>query len=218
MKCFKETIAKDELLKHSTDERLGDDGFLTRFLRAGCWRVEAALPILKTYSSLGQEYECYVSRAIPTRLIKRYLILKNTSLYYRLDCVYNAKINAMSDMRDKYGRRIYIFRLGQWDPDKVMLEDFYASAYIFFEMIAREVKTQIAGVTVINDVTGFGFKHLRHCGLEQMRAIITFMNGGFPLWFRKIHVVNQPRLFGVLFNMIKPFLDERMKENIMFHG
>ena len=71
LECFKETIAKDELLKHSTDERLGDDGFLTRFLRAGCWRVEAALPILKTYSSLGQEYECYVSRAIPTRFIKK---------------------------------------------------------------------------------------------------------------------------------------------------
>ena len=71
LECFKETIAKDELLKHSTDERLGNDGFLTRFLRAGCWKVEAALPILKTYSSLGQEYECYVSRAIPTRFIKK---------------------------------------------------------------------------------------------------------------------------------------------------
>merc|ERR1712130_626347 len=76
-----------------------------------------------------------------------------------------------------------MFRLGKWDPDKVLLDDFYASAYIFLEMIAREVKTQIAGVTVVNDVSGFGF-----------------------------------RLFGVLFNMIKPFLPDKVKDNIVFHG
>ena len=60
-------------------------------------------------------------------------------------------------------------------------------------MVAREVKTQIAGVTVVNDVSGFGFRHLRYLGLEQMKCIIAFMNGAFPIWFRKIHVVNNPR-------------------------
>ena len=82
---------------------------------------------------------------------------------------------------------------GYWNPDKVFLDDFYASAYVYLEMVSREVKTQIAGVTVINDVSGFGFKHLRQLGLENVRAIIAFMNGAFPIWFRKIHIVNQPR-------------------------
>ena len=82
---------------------------------------------------------------------------------------------------------------GRWDPDKVLLDDFYASAYCLLEMVAREVKTQIAGLTVLNDVSGFGFRHLRCLGLEQMKCIIAFMNGGFPIWFRRIHVVNNPR-------------------------
>ena len=51
--------------------------------------------------------------------------------------------------------------LGQWDPETVPVEDFYASAYVLMELVAREVKTQIAGVTVVNDVSGFGFKHMR---------------------------------------------------------
>ena len=51
--------------------------------------------------------------------------------------------------------------LGQWDPDTVPVEEFYASAYVLMELVAREVKTQIAGVTVVNDVSGFGFKHIR---------------------------------------------------------
>jgi len=200
---FKEAIIEDEFLQSlGIEHKLTDDGFLKRFLRAGTWKVDEAMTILKTYSGLGKEYKTYVTRAIPSKL----------------DSVWNAKINTMTEKRDKYGRRIYFFRLGKWDPDKVHLDDFYASAYIFLEMIAREVKTQIAGVTVINDVSGFGFRHLRCLGLEEMRAIIAFMNGAFPLWFRKIHIVNQPRLFGVLFNMVKPFLPDKVKDNIVFHG
>jgi len=33
----------------------------------------------------------------------------------RLDSVWNAKINTMTEKRDKYGRRIYFFRLGKDD-------------------------------------------------------------------------------------------------------
>ena len=76
----------------------------------------------------------------------------------------------------------------------------------------------MAGLTVINDASGFGWRHFRCLGLDQIRAIIAFLNGGFPIWIRRIHVVNQPRLFGVLFNMVKPFLDERVKDMIVFHG
>ena len=128
----------------------------------------------------------------------------------RLDSVWNAKINTMTEKRDKFGRRIYLFRLGtkqtvvysykhicftsgKWDPDRVKLEDFYASAYVLLELAAREVRTQVAGLTVINDVTDLGWRHLRCLGLEQMKAIVAFMNGAFPIWVRRIHIVNQPR-------------------------
>ena len=48
------------------------------------------------------------------------------------------------------------------------VEEFYASAFVLLELVAREVKTQIAGVTVVNDVSGFGFKHIRS-GLEGLQ-------------------------------------------------
>ena len=34
------------------------------------------------------------------------------STIYRLDSVWSARINTMTEKRDKFGRRIYIFRLG----------------------------------------------------------------------------------------------------------
>lgn len=200
---FKQAIEQDSYLKTLKSTSISmDNGYLTRFLRAGSWDVDAALEVLRSYSNLGKEYTEYVSRAIPSKL----------------DRVWSNHLNTMTEKRDKFGRRVYIFRLGQWDPDTVPVEEFYASAYVLLELVAREVKTQIAGVTVVSDVSGFGFKHLRVIGLEQIRCIAAFMTGSFPLWFNRIHVINHPRLFNILFNMIKPFLNDRMKDNIVFHG
>merc|ERR1719431_512764 len=112
---------------------------MVRFLRAANWRVEEALAILKTYMSLGEEYQAYCVRAVPTLL----------------DKVWEADINCMLERRDQYGRRVFIYRLGRWDPDTVPLEDFFASSYVLLELVAREVRTQIAGITIVNDLSGF---------------------------------------------------------------
>ena len=60
-------IINNSFVFSQVDERLSNEGFLSRFLRASCWDVEGALRILKLYSNLGAEYRCYVSRAIPSR-------------------------------------------------------------------------------------------------------------------------------------------------------
>ena len=60
-------IEKDEYLQRHKDDRLENDSYLTRFLRAGGWSPEKSLEVLKAYSSLGKEYTSYVSRAIPTK-------------------------------------------------------------------------------------------------------------------------------------------------------
>ena len=131
----------------------------------------------------------------------------------------------MCESRDKHGRRVYIFRLGEtrsigrptllavptplmcqnkllyccgapfwrwtnisgqfcsveqlgyspdpptgrWDPDTIPVEQFYASAYVLLELMSREVKTQIAGITIVGDISGFSFKHIRNLGIEQLR-------------------------------------------------
>ena len=50
---------------------------------------------------------------------------------------------------------------GKWDPDTIPVEHFFASVFVLLEMITREVKTQIAGLTVVIDVQGFSLKHIR---------------------------------------------------------
>ena len=67
----------------------------------------------------------------------------------------------------------------------------------------------------------------RNLGVNEVRLASAFLNGSFPLWVRRIHFVNQPRsflvltrslnnlyyqrIFGILMNLVKPFLSENAK-------
>ena len=42
------------------------------------------------------------------------------------------------------------------------------------------------------------------------------VQNGFPLWFRVMHVLNAPRLAMTMYNIMKPFLGERIKVNRCF--
>ena len=62
------------------------------------------------------------------------------------------------------------------------------------EMISDEVKSQIAGVTLVADASGYGFKQVRNFGLSDAKVMAAFLTYSFPLWFRSIHVVNAPKV------------------------
>ena len=66
------------------------------------------------------------------------------------------------------------------------------------EMVSEEAKSQVAGITLIADANGFGFKHVRNFGLTDAKTMSAFLQTSFPLWFRDIHVINAPRLFFIV--------------------
>ena len=44
------------------------------------------------------------------------------------------------EQRDQYGRRVYIFRPGKWDPDKVSVYDVFCGGYAMSQMVSMETK------------------------------------------------------------------------------
>lgn len=119
--------------------------------------------------------------------------------------------------RDKHGRRVYVYRPGKWDPDKVNFCDVFCGGYMLCEMVSREEKTQIAGVTCVADGSNFGFKQFRNTGFNDLKWSAAFIQETFPLWFRSIHMVNASRMLTVLYNMIKPLFSQRIQESIFIH-
>ena len=72
----------------------------------------------------------------------RWLHLHFRYYHPQLQCV-SFQIHNVLEHRDQHGRRIYIFRPGRWDPDKISLQDMFCGGYAMSEMIAMETKYAI---------------------------------------------------------------------------
>ena len=134
--------------------------FLLKFLRAGNHNVAYATQILSNYIQESIISAKYSKNSTNMEIIRR---------------VYEAQVHIMLEHRDRYGRRVYIWRPGKWNPAKINICDCYCGGYMLCEMIAREPMTQICGCTVITDAQDFGFKQFRQFSIQDIKAFSTFM-------------------------------------------
>ena len=116
--------------------------------------------------------------------------------------------------RDKLGRRVFLFRAGAWDPYKVSPSDIFAANYLLLELIAREPKSQIAGLVMVVDMSGFTFGQIMHVTTEYVKSVASIIQNAFPLRFREIHIVRESYLFDLVFQLIKPFLSEVIRSRV----
>lgn len=210
IEALKSLVQKTTLKLQLTDhENVSDEEkehetykFWLKVLRSGGMDVDIAFTVLNNYVSMMESHRQYFDKSCPPK---------------RIDPVYKFQIHTMLERRDHHGRRVYIYRPGLWDPDKVTFDDIFCAGYCLTELVAMETKTQIAGVTCIADAAGFGFKQLRSFTIDHARSASHFIQDSFPIWFREIHVIHAPRLFHLAFALVKPFLNERVKNSIFFH-
>ena len=58
----------------------------------------------------------------------------------------------------QYGRRVVVYQM--WDGEKYPYRDIMNMFYVICVMLAREPKTQIAGITMVGDMGGMSRKHV----------------------------------------------------------
>lgn len=182
----------------------GND-FLLMLLRSGNFEVDAAINMLKNYIKLLTSGRKYFELAFDEGSPK----IKQS---------YNQRIQSLLPSRDKFGRRVLLFSLGLWNPDVLQFSEIFSSGYMLAEMAAQEEKTQIAGMTVICDCAGFGFKQFTSISLTDLKYAAMLAQDHFPMWFRGIHLMNCPRLSYVMYQMVKPMLNQRIRDAIVFHN
>ncbi|XP_023349006.1 alpha-tocopherol transfer protein-like [Eurytemora carolleeae] len=86
------------------------------------------------------------------------------------------------------------------------------------EVMGREPKTQIAGMVAIVDMAGFGWYHVMQMTVDYVKDMVAMVQNSFPIRFREIHIVNESYLFDVVFALVKPFLTDKIRNRIRFHG
>ena len=138
--------------ENQTDEtkEILEKYFWLKILRAGGMDVESAWKVMINYINLLNNNPAYFTKAHPpAKLDLTYQQQVITSYnYVHLLCHLQLQgvsfqIHNVLEHRDQHGRRIYIFRPGHWDPDKISLQDMFCGGYAMSEMIAMETKYAI---------------------------------------------------------------------------
>ena len=134
--------------------------FLLKFLRAGNNNKEYAAKILFNYIRLMRDHPKYYATKVRPELAQN---------------VFDEKIHTVLPERDRFKRRVFIWRPGKWNPDTISFTDCYCAMYMLCEMMAIEPLTQIHGCTVVCDGSGIGLKQLKSMCLEDIRNSANFV-------------------------------------------
>lgn len=194
-----------DLLREETDliAPLNNVAWLMRFLRPTKFYPESALNLVKNYYSFKVKHKNMYDGLVPSKEIN----------------IFNHDILTVLPMRDQDGRRILVIQLGKkWKHNKCSLDEVYKGAVLFVEAAMLEPETQICGAEVIFDMDGLSLQQTWQFTPPFAKRIVDWLQDSVPLRIKGIHIVNQPYIFNMVFALFKPFLREKLRSRIIFHG
>ncbi|XP_051984790.1 alpha-tocopherol transfer protein-like [Xyrauchen texanus] len=176
--------------------------FLIRFLRARDFDVELALKLLINYHKWRQECPEITADLRPSSV--RGLLQNN----------YHGVLTS----RDDAGSQVLIYRVGQWNPKEFTAYEVFRVSLITSELIVQERETQRNGLKVIFDLQDWCFAHALQIKPSLAKKLSSILTDSFPLKVRGIHLINEPIFFSPVFAMIRPFLQDKIKQRVHMHG
>lgn len=81
-----------------------------------------------------------------------------------------------------------------------------------------EPETQVHGAVVIFDMDGLSLQQTWQFTPPFAKRIVDWLQDSVPLRIKAIHIVNQPKIFNMVFALFKPFFREKLRNRIIFHG
>lgn len=196
---LRELLAEDKDLVVPMD----NDAWLVRFLRPCKYYPESAYECIKRYYSFKVKHSNVYDGLLPSKE-------KN---------IFESNILTVCPNRDQHGRRILILELGKkWNHKKVQLDEVFKGCVLFLEAAMLEPETQVCGAVVIFDMDGLSMQQVWQFTPPFAKRIVDWLQDSVPLRVKNIHIINQPYIFNMVFALFKPFLREKLRSRIIFHG
>ncbi|EEB11401.1 conserved hypothetical protein [Pediculus humanus corporis] len=180
-----------------------NEQWLVRFLRPCKFYPESAYDLVKRYYAFKVKHNNIYDGLIPSKE-------KN---------VFQQNIITVLPTRDQLGRRILLLELGKkWKHTKCNLDEVFKCVVLFLEAAMMEPESQVAGAIVIFDMDGLSLQQVWQFTPPFAKRIVDWLQESVPLRVKNIHIVNQPYIFNMVFQLFKPFLKDKLKNRIIFHG
>ncbi|XP_035208126.1 alpha-tocopherol transfer protein-like [Stegodyphus dumicola] len=180
-----------------------DDKFLLMFLRCKKHDVQRAFKSLKRYYCFKEKYSGVFTDLLPTEL-------RNIM-----------KTNCYVDMprRDHHGRNVVIWRLSQCLRTKIPIEKLFAACLTVGILANRIEATSVCGIVLIFDFKDFSLQEIfKFASPKFVMFFFNCIQECLPFRIREVHIVNEPELFNVFYNIIKFAMPKKLMERVFMHG
>lgn len=194
-----------ELLKNDPSIHFPDDDeFLIIFLRPCKYYAKSAFELMKRISDFKEKHKNLLTDLMPEHEMEAF--------------TKHSVVNVLKD-RDHKGRRVLMVNCGgTWDPSKVSSDQLFRMFYLIHEAAILEPETQVRGVVVLMDFEGLGMKQVMAFNPSFSMRLLGFIQDAMPLRLKEVHIVKQPFIFNMVWSIFKPFVKEKLKGRMFFHG
>lgn len=196
---LRELVENDKTIYYKTDDKI-----LIMYLRPCKFYAKSAYELMKRIAQFREKYKDILENLLP-------IDEKVAFTEYQV-------VNVLKN-RDHLGRRVLMVNCGAiWDPSKVTTDQIFRMFYLIHQSALLEEETQIKGVVVIMDYDGLGMKQVKALTPSFSMKLLGFIQDAMPLRLKEVHMVKQPFIFNMVWQIFKPFIKEKLKNRIHFHG